>query len=77
MAARLGGDVVGMSTVPECVVARHMKIRVLGLSQIGNMGAGITGDLIGEDHGAEGPTTRPDFKNLVVEILARLGSMGL
>lgn len=44
MARVLGADAVGMSTVPEVLIARHLGLKVAAASVITNFGAGMTGD---------------------------------
>ena len=69
----LGADAVGMSTVPEAIVARHMGIEVLGISCISNMAAGILPQPLSEEEVIE--TTgrvRGQFVALLEGIIERL-----
>jgi purine-nucleoside phosphorylase len=43
MAQRMGADLVGMSTVPETILARYLGLKVVATSTITNLGAGIAG----------------------------------
>ena len=69
----IGADAVGMSTVPEALVARHMGLEVLGLSCITNMAAGVRPEPLSHDDVLE--TTRRmqgTFNSLLEGIIARL-----
>lgn len=43
MARRLGGDIVGMSTVPEVILARYFGVKLVALSMLTNLAAGMRG----------------------------------
>jgi purine-nucleoside phosphorylase len=53
MARRLGADAVGMSTVPETILARFLGLRVVAASVVTNFGAGMTGDELSHDETKE------------------------
>lgn len=75
MIRTLGGDAVGMSTVPEVIVARHAGLNVLGISCISNMAAGILDQPLNHEEVIE--TTEKvklDFLRYVKAIVAELGS---
>jgi purine-nucleoside phosphorylase len=75
MIRTMGGDAVGMSTVPEVIVAKHSGLEVLGISCISNMAAGILDQPLSHDEVIE--TTekvKSSFLLLVNEIVKTLGN---
>lgn len=48
-----GGDAVGMSSVPDCLIARHCGLKVAGVSCITNMGAGLSDENLTHAHTLE------------------------
>ncbi|MFD2237908.1 purine-nucleoside phosphorylase [Aureimonas populi] len=53
MARRLGADAVGMSTVPETILARFLGLRVVAASVVTNFGAGMTGNELSHEETKE------------------------
>jgi purine-nucleoside phosphorylase len=74
----LGADAVGMSTVPEAIVARHMGLEVLGISCITNMAAGISDEPINhEEVMATGDRVRETFAELLRRVIAAINSRSI
>ncbi|MCY9693189.1 purine-nucleoside phosphorylase [Paenibacillus alginolyticus] len=73
MARVLGADAVGMSTVPEVIVARHAGMEVLGISCISNKAAGILEQPLSHDEVIEATEqVKPKFLSLVLGIIEEM-----
>jgi purine-nucleoside phosphorylase len=69
----IGADLVGMSTVPEVIAAAHLGIRVLGISCVTNMAAGILNQPITTEEVMEtGERVKADFVALLRAVIPRM-----
>jgi purine-nucleoside phosphorylase len=74
MMRNLGGDALGMSTVPEAVVARHAGMKVLAFSCITNYAAGMSGEEINHLEVMDvGEKAGKQLAELIVHLIPRLG----
>jgi purine-nucleoside phosphorylase len=73
MLRTLGADVVGMSTVPEAIVARHAGIDVLAFALVSNAAAGVSGAPITHKEVLEaGKRAGPELGRLIERVVARI-----
>lgn len=75
MLRTLGADAVGMSTVPEAIIARQMGVKVLGLSCITNLAAGVHDEPINHSDVIEtGARVHATFKELLRRIIPKIAT---
>jgi purine-nucleoside phosphorylase len=77
MLRRLGGDAVGMSTVPEVLAARAAGVAVMGVSLIANAAAGMTAEKLHHDDVIQAAAVGgPALRRLLLGVISRLGEAG-
>ena len=73
MIRKLGGDAVGMSTVPEAIVANYCGMHILGISCITNAASSSTGEKLSHEEVIDAANNaKTKFKSLILEVLSNL-----
>ena len=73
MIRTLGGDAVGMSTVPEAIVANHCGLEILGISCITNSASSTLGAKLSHKEVVEtANNAKTKFKSLIVDVVKNL-----
>ncbi len=73
MAQGMGGDAVGMSSVPDCIIARHCGLEVVGCSCLTNMGEGLSDEKLSHSHTLENAARAAEgFEKLISHFVTLL-----
>lgn len=74
MAGTLGADLVGMSTVPENILATHCGLKCVGISAVTNMAAGMSDEILSHEHTMDNAKKAEGHMALLLKVF--LQSMG-
>jgi len=78
MLRKLGGDAVGMSTVPEAMMATHLELRILALSIITNVAApDVLGTVSGEEVVAAAESAGSHVQQVIAEVLPQMDQLAM